>query len=202
MWKPYVKWESNLILLRLAAHLVDGQKLTRGLEIFLIGHKIRVCICLSSVEPHTFMPPVSPHGKRRWCCKTFPQFQQAVRNKPHTSRWKSCLQRSGSRSCGDGRGARPWQARQRQSRDFWQDTLCRHLVTSQWRLLHTETIPSPHEEAHWFCWRSLRSSTAKASTSKYGEGLYIFLKWGKALNLNENQVALPWDTQRGFNRTG
>lgn len=47
MWKPYVKWESNLILLRLAAHLVDGQKLTRGLAIYLIGHKIRVCTSLS-----------------------------------------------------------------------------------------------------------------------------------------------------------
>lgn len=70
MWKPNVKWESNLILLRLAAHLVDGQKLTRGLEIYLIGHKIRACIRLSSMEPHSFMPPVPPHGKGRWCCKT------------------------------------------------------------------------------------------------------------------------------------
>lgn len=48
MWKLYVKRESNLILLRLAAHLADGQKLTRGLAIYLIGHKIRVCLSLFS----------------------------------------------------------------------------------------------------------------------------------------------------------
>ena len=171
MWKPYVKWESNLFLLRLAAHLVDGQKLTRGLAIYLIGHKIRVCISPSSMELHSFMSPVPLHEKLRGCCKTFLQLYQAVRNKPRASWWKSCLQRSGSRSCGDCCCACPWQARQWQSHGFWQDTLCRRLATGQWRLLRIETMPSSHEEVHWFCWCSSRSSSTKASTSKHGEGL-------------------------------
>lgn len=96
MWKPYVKWKSNLILLRLAAHLVDGQKLTRGLAIYLIGHKIRVCTSLFSMEPHSFMPPVPSHRKWRRCCGTFLHSHQSF----------GCTQRAGaahfaqhSRSC-------------------------------------------------------------------------------------------------------
>lgn len=114
IWKPYVKWESNLILLRLAAQLVDGQKLTRGPAIYLIGPKIRVCISLLTMELCSFMPPGPPHGKWRHLCKTFPQLCQALRKKPHTSQWKSCLRCPSSHSCMARLCACLWQAHKRQ----------------------------------------------------------------------------------------
>lgn len=158
MWKPYVKWENNLILLRLAAHLVDRHKLTRGFAIYLIGHKIRVCISLSSMEPHSFVPPVPPVKNEGDAAGPSSSSTRLSGISPIQVGGKAALRLPQLQGSGC---ACPWQVRQRQGHHFWQDTLCRRLVTSQWRLLRIETVPSSHEEVHWFCWRSWCSSNAK-----------------------------------------
>lgn len=178
IWKPYVKWESNLILLRLAAQLVDGQKLTRGPAIYLIDQKIRVCISLLSTELTPLCLPVLPMENEGISVR---------RSLSSARRSERSPMRDGGRAAFAVQA--PTAARLASvhacdkhangSRNFWQDGLCRLLVSSQWWRLRIENIPCSHEEEHWFGWHSLPSSKAEASTSRYGEGL-CFLKAKKS----------------------
>lgn len=169
MWKLYVKWESNLILLRLAAHLVDGQKLTRGLAIYLIGHKIRVCISSFSMEPHSLVPlvPSDRNGGDAAGAAFIPG--RAGRTQPECLERSAPAQLQHCRACRGCRGAAgvlqgcccacPCQSHPPDK------TPSVGAVPPASDTRATQELLQPHEQEHW-CGSS-------NTTSKYGED-YVF----------------------------
>lgn len=144
MWKPYVKWESNLILLRLPAW--KRTEVNEG-PCNLFNWPKDQSVHQPSVHSAALCAPHPPPTQGRRCSMAFPQLLDRVVDGRLPLQPQLC-------SCMVCPRAHPWQAHKQQSPGTRQAVLCGRLASTQWRQFHIENSLSSHEEEHWFCWYS------------------------------------------------